>query len=205
MVGVIGCWRDIKHFWVSCGSAQYSVHLFRMSSFRLEMFHLCLYGCGSLLLCAGQILNQLICLLLLFFRQSSMGTALISSFPLSFHAFLDFLVNCSVLCNSISIFAVLFVFELSPFGTQIKDVSYDPGLLDWAVFAEDLIGCVSHCCMEGVRQDIYVHVRVYDGECCKLPHSGSKIQYIGPLSLQPANGCNSNAAGGKVQLLLRLG
>ena len=79
-----------------------------------------------------------------------------------FHAFLTFSVKCSVLCHSISIFIVL---ELSPFGTQIKDVSCDPGLLDWAVFAKDLIGCVSYCCIEDVRQHIHIHVRV----CCKLP------------------------------------
>ena len=32
-----------------------------------------------------------------------------------------------------------------------------------------------------------------------------QMQHIGPLSLQPASGCSSDAAGGKVQLLLRLG
>ena len=48
------------------------------------------------------------------------------------------------LCSS------FFVLELSPFGTQIDDVSCDPELLHWAVLAEDLIGCVSHCCIEGV-------------------------------------------------------
>ena len=67
--------------------------------------------------------------------------------------FLISLVNCSVLCHFISIFVVLFVLELSPFGTEIKDVSCDPGLLDWAVFAEDLIGCVSHCCIEGSQTE----------------------------------------------------
>ena len=118
---------------------------------------------GSLLLCGGQALNQLICLFAIVLLQAVINVLALLPYPVLlclFHASLDFLVNCSVLCHSISIFVVRFVLELSPFRTQIKDVSCDPGLLDWAVFAEDLIGCVRHCCIEGVRQHIHVHVRV---------------------------------------------
>ena len=108
-------------------------------------------------------MNQLISLFAIVLLQAVINVLALLPYPVLlclFHAFLDFLVKCSVLGHSISIFLILFVFEFSPFGTQIKDVSCDPGLVDWAVFAEDLIGCVSNCCTEGGRQHVHVHVRV---------------------------------------------
>ena len=131
--------------------------------FLLDMFHLCLIWLWlSLVFCRSSL--QPAYMPFCYCSSSSshlcFGIAPLSSFPLPFFIPSLFLVNCSVLCHSIPIFVVLFVLELSTFGTQIKDVSCDPGFLDWAVFAEDLIGCVSHCYIEGVRQYIHIHIRV---------------------------------------------
>ncbi|XP_012936942.1 nose resistant to fluoxetine protein 6-like [Aplysia californica] len=39
---------------------------------------------------------------------------------------------------------------------KVKDVSCDPGLIDSSVFSEDLTGCFSHCCIEGVDPRVHV-------------------------------------------------
>ena len=62
------------------------------------------------MLCAGLVLNQLICLFAVVLLQAVINVLALLPYPAFHclvHAFLDFLVNCSVLCHSISIYVVL--------------------------------------------------------------------------------------------------
>ena len=74
---------------------------------------------------------------------------------------------------------------------EIKNFCSDPGLLLLTVFAKDLTGCFSHCCVEGVDRRIYVCIFiVQDGERCKFPtyHNLEGFQHIG-LFPGPSSGC----------------
>ena len=54
------------------------------------------------------------------------------------------------------------------------------------MFAKDLTGCFSHCCVEGGDHLIYVRIFVaHDGERCKLLayHSLEGLQHVGIFQL----------------------
>ncbi len=48
--------------------------------------------------------------------------------------------------------------QFSPFVAQIKNICSDPGFLLSAVFAKDLTGCFSHCCIEGGDHRAMLHL-----------------------------------------------
>ena len=107
--------------------------------------------------CAGQVFDQMICPFAVAFLQAIFDVFILFSNPVLlclFHALLDLSVDCSVLRCSFCIIFVLLLLQFPPFVTQIKDLSGDPWLLDWAMFSKDLIGCVGYCCVEGVSQRV---------------------------------------------------
>ena len=62
-----------------------------------------------------------------------------------------------------------FLSQSSPFVAQVKVFCSEPGLFLLTMFAKDLTGCFSHCCVQG--GDHWTQVCVFivdDGERCKL-------------------------------------
>ena len=120
-------------------------------------------------------------LLLLFFLRFS-SISLHCSPPVFcslFHAPFDVVVHFLVFLISFRLKA--FLSQFSPFATQIKNFCSDPGFFLLKMFAKDLTGCFSHCCVEGGDHWIYVCIFVaHDGERCKSPayHSLEGFQHV---------------------------
>ena len=81
-----------------------------------------------------------------------------------------------------------FLSQFSPFVAQIKNFCSDPRFLFFllTMFAKDLSGCFSHCCVEGGDHWIYGCIFVaHDGERCKPPayHSLEGFQQVGIFQL----------------------
>ena len=81
---------------------------------------------------------------------------------------LDFLFLCSLLFSH---------------GSKLSAITQGFSLL--TMFAKDLTGCFSHCCVEGGDHWIQVCNIIRDGERCKLPayHSLEVFQHIGIFQL----------------------
>ena len=111
------------------------------------------------------------------------------SFPVLFclfHAPLGVVVHFLVFLRSLRFKS--FRSQFSPFVAQIKNFCSDPGLFLLTMFAKDLIGCFSHCCVCVEGGDHWIQVCVFivhDGERCKLPayHSLQGFQHIGIFQL----------------------
>ena len=85
-----------------------------------------------------------------------------------FHAPLDVVVPFPIFLRSFRFES--FLFQFSPFVTQIKTFCSDPCYFRLTVFAKDLTGCFSHCCVEGGGHQTHVYVFItHDGERCNLP------------------------------------
>ena len=111
-------------------------------------------------------------------------TVLLSVFFSLFHAPLDVVVHFLVFLRSIRFRS--FLSQFSPFVAQIENFCSDPGFLVLTMFAKDITGCFSHCCVEGGNHWIYVCIFVaHDGERCKPPayHSLEGFQHVGILQL----------------------
>ena len=79
-----------------------------------------------------------------------------------------------------------FLSQFSPFVAQIKNFCRDAGFLLLTMFANDLTGCFSHCCVGGGDHRIYVCICVaHDGQRCKPPayHSLEGFQHVGIFQL----------------------
>ena len=100
----------------------------------------------------GQVFCELICplsltvvLLQIFFNFTTLFPYPVLFSP--FHASLDVVVHFLVFLRSLRLKYVLSQF--SPFVAQIKNFCSDPGFFLPTMFAKDLTGCFSHCCVEG--------------------------------------------------------
>ena len=72
------------------------------------------------------------------------------SYPIFFSLFhepLDVVVHFLLFLGSFRLRSVLSLF--SPFVAQIKNFCSDPGFFLLTMFAKDLTGCFSHCCVDG--------------------------------------------------------
>ena len=77
-------------------------------------------------------------------------------------------------------------FLFSPFVTQIKNFCSDPGFFLLMMFAKDLTGCFSYCCVEGGDHCIHICIfTVRNGERCKLPtyYRLEGFQHVGIFQL----------------------
>ena len=81
------------------------------------------------------------------FRQSHSAVLLFSFLLPFFHALLDVVVHFLMLLRFFGFKP--FFSQFSPSVSQIKNFCSDPGLLLLMMFAKDLTGCFSHCCVEG--------------------------------------------------------
>ena len=73
------------------------------------------------------------------------------------------------------------LFFLNPFVAQVKNFCSYPGFFLLTMFAKDLTGCFSHCCVEGGDHWIYLCIFVvHDGERCKPAayHSLEGFQHV---------------------------
>ena len=124
-------------------------------------------------------------LLLFFLRFSSISLhcSPIHFFPL-FHAPLNVVVHFLVFVRSFRLES--FLSQFPPFVAQIKNFCRDAGFLLLTMFAKDLTGCFSHCCVGGGDHRIYVCICVaHDGQRCKPPayHSLEGFQHVGIFQL----------------------
>ena len=109
-----------------------------LDSSRFPLFH------------SGQVFHQLVCPLTVVLPQIFLNlTALFSYlvFLSLFHAPLDVVVHFLAFLSSFRLES--FLSQFSPFVAQIKYFCSDPGFFLLTMFAKDLTGCFSHCCVEG--------------------------------------------------------
>ena len=116
---------------------------------------------------SGQVFHQLVCPLTVVLPQIFFNLTTLFSYEAFFSLFLSSLL----LSHRSRISAVIQFFFLVFFLTM---------------FAKDLTGCFSHCCVEG--GDHWIHVCIFivqDGKRCKLPadHSLEGFQHIGIFQL----------------------
>ena len=114
----------------------------------------------------------------IFFNQTAMPSYQV--FFCLFHAPLDVVVHFLLFLRSFRFKSVLSPF--SPFVAQIKTFCSNSGFFLLTMFAKDLTGCFSHCCLEGGYHWIQVCIFIlHDGERCKLPayHSLEGFKHIG--------------------------
>ena len=115
-------------------------------------------------------------------------TVLTTVFFSLFHAPLDVVVHCLVFLRSFRLKS--FLSQFSPLVAKIKNFCSDPGFFLLTMFAKDLTGCLSHCCVEGGDHWIYVCIFVaHDGERCKPPayHSWKVSNTLGSFSFSRSN------------------
>ena len=115
---------------------------------------------------SGQVFHQLVCPLtvvlpLIFFN---LATLLLSSFLEPF--------SCTSWCCCSLVFIRSLGSNLSWFSPsvkQIKNFCGDPGFFLLTMFAKDLFGCFSHCCVEGGDYRICVYSLLMMVRGTKLP------------------------------------
>ena len=131
---------------------------------------------------SGQVFHQLVCPLPQIF--SNLTTLFYPVFLSLFHAPLGVVVHFLVFLRSFRL--KFFLSQFSPFVAQIKHFCSDPGFFLLTMFAKDLTGCFSHCCVEGGDHWIPVCIFiVHDSERCKLSAylSLEGFQHIGIFQL----------------------
>ena len=100
---------------------------------------------------SGHVFHQLVCPLTVVLPQiKKKSSARLFSYPVFlslFHAPLDVVVYFLVFRTSFRLKSFLSLF--SPFVAQIKNFCNDSGFFLLTMFAKDLTGCFSHCCVEG--------------------------------------------------------
>ena len=171
------CLGTVQYWWIStglvivqlraifCPSVQYLLLICEAFSWTIldsscfPLFH------------SGQVFHQLVCPLTDVLPQIFFSLTTLFSYPVFFslfHAPLDVVVHFHVFLRSLRLKS--FLSQFSPFVTQIDNFSSDPGFFLLTMFAKDLTGCFSHCCVEGGDHWITVCIiSVHDGERCKLP------------------------------------
>ena len=146
-----------------------------LDSSRFPLFH------------SGQVFHQLVCSLTVVLPQIFFNlTTLFSDsvFFSLFHAPFDAVVHFFVLLRSFGLKS--FLSQFSSFVAQIENFCSDPGFFLLTMFAKELTGCFSHCCVEGGDHGVYVCIFVaHDGERCKPPayHSLEGFQHVGIFQL----------------------
>ena len=111
----------------------------------------------------GQFFHELVCPLIVILPQIFFSLTALLFYPdffCPFHAPADVVVHFFVLLNSFRFESLLSQF--SPLVAQIKNFCSDPVfllLLFLTIFAKDLAGCFSHCCVEGGTNCIHVHIQ----------------------------------------------
>ena len=122
-----------------------------------------------------------------YFPQIFFNLTTLFSYPVFFslfHAPLNVVVHFFVFHRSFRFKP--FLSQFAPFVTQIMNFCSDPEFFLLMMFAKDLTGCFSHCCVESGDHWIYVCIFVArDGERCKPPayHSLEGFQHIGIFQL----------------------
>ena len=98
---------------------------------------------------SGQVFHQLVCPLTVVLPWIFFNLITLFSYPVFFslfHAPLD-VVHFLVFLRSFRLKS--FLSQFSPFVAQIKNLCNDPGFFLLTMFAKDLTGCFSQCCVEG--------------------------------------------------------
>ena len=107
-----------------------------LDSSRFSLFH------------SGQVFHKLVCSLAAVLPQSFFSLTTLFSYPFPpFHAPLAVVVHFLVFLGSFRFEA--FLSQFSPSIAQIKNVFSDLRFFLLTMFAKDLTGCFSHCCVEG--------------------------------------------------------
>ena len=98
---------------------------------------------------SDQVFHELVCPFTVVLSQNFFNLSALFSYPgffCFFHAPLDVVVHVLVVLRAFRFES--FLSQFSPFVTQIKDFCCDSCFFS-SVFATDLTGCFSHCCIEG--------------------------------------------------------
>ena len=136
---------------------------------------------------SGQVFHQLVCPLTVVLSQVFFNLTTLFSYPVFFSLFpCTSWCCCSLPCISQILQAQICSFSVLSFCPKTKNFCSDPGFLLLTMFAKDLTGCFSHCCVEGGAHWIYVCIFIVrDGERCKLPeyHSLEGFQHVGIFQL----------------------
>ncbi|WP_419616740.1 hypothetical protein [Thiolapillus sp.] len=99
---------------------------------------------------SGQVFHQLVCPLTVVLPQIFFNLTTLFSYSVFFslfHAPFDVVVHFLVFLRSFRLKP--FLSQFSPFVAQIENFCSDPGFFLLTMFAKDLTGCLSHCCVEG--------------------------------------------------------
>ena len=179
----LSCWGTVQYWWISTGLVIVQLRAVfcpsdQYFSFFCEAFSRMTLDSSSFpLFHSGQVFHVLVCPLTVVLPQIffNLTTLFVFSYPVFFFPF-----SCTswCYCSLLYISQILqpfrlksFLSQFSPFVTHIKIFCSDLGVLLLTVFAKNLTGCFSHCCVEG--GDHWVHVCtliVLDGERCKTSH-----------------------------------
>ena len=144
-----------------------------LDSSTFSLFHSC------------QVFHDLVCRLTVLLPQTFFNLTTLFSYPVvfcPFHAPLYVVVHFLVFFRSFRFKS--FLPQFSPFVAQIENFCSDPGFFLLTMFAKNLTGCFSHCCVEGGDHWICVCIFVaHNGEKCKPPayHSLEGFQHVGML------------------------
>ena len=130
----------------------------------------------------GQVFFMWHALLLLFFLTFSSISLHCSPVQFSFALFMHLLMLLFTSFYFLDPSGSNLFSQFSPFVAQIKNFCSDLGFFLLTMFAKDLPGCFSHCCVEVGDHCIHVCIfTVHGGERCKLPacYSLEGFQHIG--------------------------
>ena len=100
---------------------------------------------------SGQVFHHLVCPLTVILPQILFSLTTLFSYPVFcsfFHASLYVVIHFFVFFRSFRL--IFFLSQFSPFVAQIKNLCSDTGFVFLlTMFAKNLTGCFSHCCIEG--------------------------------------------------------
>ena len=144
----------VQHRAVFCPSIQYLSLFFEafpwkiLDNSRFPLFH------------NGQVFHQLVFPLTVVLPQIFFNFTTLFSYPVFFSLFrapLDVVVH--FLLFLISFWLKIFLSQFSPFVAQITNFCNDEGFFLLTMFAKDLTGCFSHCCVEGGDLNLCLYLR----------------------------------------------